>query len=555
MISEKSKSITKKISKQVCEQLLWQAYMAFSLGFMNESGKYLTHDGKEVEIIKDNETNIFWMSISINGTKHIVCEKKDNYFAVVCNINGEMQLLHPLSLEEVEDTDYFIKETKSLIEELMEYMNIGLIKPNEKKFDLAIDFSWFYDNLPRSDSRRKRAVIVPAINRLFSMTQSVALKDADYVLFTHPWVSVVDRSEECIEQLHYIDKNRKMGAKIIVLGSATNAAQPLGDSIKDIIYLDGNYVKKLGEMFDIPLEEKYVHYNVETGVLEIFPVTGCLRSCSFCLSSQKKRHFSSVPLEKIKEELDHFQKDFPDSLNTIEFFAQNLTEYGIDLSHKQEFPALLRLVASYPEVKEIYLSYGLTISEMKQPILEAILENKEKIKKIGLHFETGSNNLLSLIKKGHTKESAIALINTLRQEIPDITIYSTMMIGLPTETLVDVDETVDLIRKTEIDGILCNYYIHSDKNNMANMPQLSVNQKKRHFEYMIAKLEKEEFTHPLQIQLQGQPLRSKPGERIEEVGRGPIVAYNFGNQENRSKFIPSTKRISLSKKKGKQENS
>ena len=211
---------------------------------------------------------------------------------------------------------------------------------------------------------------------------------------------------------------------------------------------------------------------------------------------------------------------------------------------------MLRLVASYPEVEEIKLLYGLTIAELKSPLLEAIIENKEKIKTISLHFETGSNRLLTLVRKGHAKESAIELINIIRQEIPGIAIFSTMMIGLPTETLDDVDETVDLIRRTQIDGILCNY---SPNHAIANLPQVSGNQKRRHLAYLINQLEQAGISHPLQIQLQGRAPDGIPGAQISMKGAEKFSVYNFGNQLNRKDCIPPTQSLTLVTKAQKTE--
>ena len=525
----------KQSSEQFFNFLFSRAFNALNLGLMNDSGIYFTYDGKEVRITKDMDKKIFSIYIGDKEKPYIAGNKKDGFFNIYLNINDEIHPLHPLHLKTLENVDAFFAEAGKSIEQLEHYIDIGLLKASDKKLNYSINFDNFYNNLPYSSSRRKRAVIVPAINRLFNMTDEAELENADYILFSHPWGAVADKSEDCISQLKHIDMHRKNGAVILAVGSATNAQSQIGSSIKNIIYMEGNYVEQLGKMFDVQLEEKPIHYNLKTGVLELFPATGCLRNCAFCWSSHKKRDFRSVHLEEIKKKLDKFKSEFPEALNTIEFFAENLAEYGIDLTKKQEFPELLKLVASYPEVKEIRLPYGLTISEMKPQLLGAILENKTKITRIGLHFETGSDRLLTLVKKGHTKERAIELMNTIRQEMPSVIMLSALIIGLPTETFEDVDESVDLIKRTQIDGIICNLFRYSPYAKAAALPQVSGNQKLRHFEYLISELEKANLSYPLQIQYQGPPLRNG-AVKLKEFPNS--TAYNFGNPGSQSRYIP-----------------
>lgn len=130
-------------------------------------------------------------------------------------------------------------------------------------------------------------------------------------------------------------------------------------------------------------------------------------------------------------------------MTTICLRAENLTEYGIDIYGKQRLQDLIKLIDSYEEVKYILLfPIGLSICEITDEILDAICNIKKIVPNIALNLEVGSNRLLKLIEKNHTRERAIHIFKELRKAHPNTYISTSIMIGFPTETLTDIYDVI-----------------------------------------------------------------------------------------------------------------
>ena len=218
--------------------------------------------------------------------------------------------------------------------------------------------------------------------------------------------------------------------------------------------------------------------------LNIWPVDGCLQKCAFCRRSYMEIKFESIPLDVIKENLDFLKKVAPEKLRTISLRAENLTEYGFDIYGNQKLDELLNLINSYDEVENIEFPIGLSIGEITSEILDALCKCKN-INLIAMNLEVGSNRMLKFIGKKHTRESAIQIFQKIKKYHPKAQIYTTVMIGLPTEELIDIYELADLIIKAEPNNVLCNFYGIAPRQPLAKFPQLSETLREYHLKILM----------------------------------------------------------------------
>lgn len=370
----------------------------------------------------------------------------------------------------------------------MNYNNIGIAKrrqmlfkvknvsPENSRFKINADFLKM--NLYWA-SECYRELMVSYIHMLPLLEDTVSFENADYILYEHPYARSEDMSYKVVEQLNWISKNRKEGAEIIVVGKAANAEQLLNGSIENITFWGDHFTEKLGKKFGLDIKEQYFVWDDEQWTLSIWPVNGCLRKCGFCRRTYMHIPFESLSLEVIKENLDYYKENEPEKMFNINLRAENLTEYGIDIYGVQKLHELIDLLNSYEEIERIYIPIGIAICEITPEILDALCRCK-KIVHIALNMETGSNRLLNLIGKDHTREQAIYVYQRLREAIPNLWIDSMIMIGLPTETVTDIMELADLIEKTQPNWIGCVHYQWAPRQAIANLPQLSENIKDYH---------------------------------------------------------------------------
>ena len=89
-----------------------------------------------------------------------------------------------------------------------------------------------------------------------------------------------------------------------------------------------------------------------------------------------------------------------------------------------------------------------------------------------MNIEAGTNRLLIVINKKHTVERAKEVAFALREANPKIMLYTTVMYGLPTETLDDIYALADVLTDIYFDSLFINQYINNEGQSLAKLPQL-----------------------------------------------------------------------------------
>ena len=352
-------------------------------------------------------------------------------------------------------------------------------KPESVQFKINADYVKFY-----SQDECYRELMVSYFPMLPLLENTVTLEEADYILYMHLYARCEDMSEWVVQQLTKLASLRKEGAEIIVVGKAANAEKLLNGSIENITFWGDHFTEKLGQKFGIDIKEQYFVYDDIEEHLAIWPVDGCLQKCKFCRRSYMDIKFESLSLEIIEENLNAIKEKHPEHLTTISLRAENLTEYGIDVYGKPMLHKLIELIDSYDEVKNIEFPIGLSIGEITPEILDSLC-NSKKITLLYANLEAGSDRLLKLIGKKHTREQAIYVFTKIRESHPDIEIHSTVMLGLPTETVSDILALAHLVGKAQPDRILANHYIMSPNHPLSKFPQITDSQREYHLKMFL----------------------------------------------------------------------
>ncbi len=370
-----------------------------------------------------------------------------------------------------------VKENNRKLVTFKPYDNLG-------KYKINADYLKFY---AREECYRE--LMVSYYPMLPLLEHTVPFKEADYILYMHMYARCEEYSEFVVKQLKYIAKTRKKGAEIIVVGKAANAEKILNGSISNITFWGDHFTEKLGKKFGINICENYFVYDDHARHLAIWPVNGCLNKCKFCRRSYMDIKFESLSLETIKIYLDFIQLTSPEQMKKISLRAENITEYGIDIYGKPMLHELIKLVESYREVVEIEIKIGLCIGEITDEILESIC-NSKKITNIYMNIETGSERLLKLIGKKHSCNQVRYIFSKIHELNPRINIFTTIMIGLPTEDMGDILDTAKLILEVRPYYIHCNYFICSQNSPLAKYPKLSHKCREYHLKSLIHYLRK-----------------------------------------------------------------
>lgn len=193
-------------------------------------------------------------------------------------------------------------------------------------------------------------------------------------------------------------------------------------------------------------------------VVAIIPIAdGCLENCTFCIDRLTRGTLVSGEPDRILREaeaaISHGAKE-------IHLVAQDVAAYGIDTGMR--LPALLRKLALLSGDYKIKL--GAMNPANVLPILNDLvlaLNHPKMYRFIDLPLQSGSNKILSEMKRGYTLEQYRNIISEFRKRYSNIAISTDVLIGFPGETDEDFGKTVGAINDIKPDAI--NIYQYSTR--------------------------------------------------------------------------------------------
>ena len=176
---------------------------------------------------------------------------------------------------------------------------------------------------------------------------------------------------------------------------------------------------------------------------------GCDRTCSFCAIPLIKGKHRSRPMESIVAECKYLAQK---GTKEIILIAQDLSYYGIDISKKHLLADLVERISEIEGIEWIRMHY-LYPAKFPFDVLEVMKKNPKVCKYIDLALQHVSDNQLSLMKRNFTKDKTINLIKTIKKEVPEIALRTTMLVGHPGETEKDFDELITFIKDVKFDRL------------------------------------------------------------------------------------------------------
>jgi len=176
---------------------------------------------------------------------------------------------------------------------------------------------------------------------------------------------------------------------------------------------------------------------------------GCNKYCSFCVVPHTRGNEISRPLEDIINEA----KDLASKgVVEISLLGQNVNSYrdsklktkGLGLSN------LIREISLIQGIERISFTTSHPF-EFGQDLINIYEEVPELISYVHLPVQSGSNEILKLMRRRHTREDYFEIIDKLRSARPGISFSSDFIVGFPGETDKDFQDTLDLVDKVGYD--------------------------------------------------------------------------------------------------------
>ena len=181
---------------------------------------------------------------------------------------------------------------------------------------------------------------------------------------------------------------------------------------------------------------------------------GCNNFCTFCAIPYIRGRFTSRKIEDILEEAKLLANKGYKELIII---AQDTSKYGVDIYKKSMLAELLHKISKIEGIKWIRFlyTYPETITE---DLIQEVKNNDKICKYFDIPMQHISNSILKKMNRKSTGESIRKLITKLREEIPNVVIRSTLMVGFPGETEEDFEELYEFVKWAKLDKLGCFTY-------------------------------------------------------------------------------------------------
>ena len=176
---------------------------------------------------------------------------------------------------------------------------------------------------------------------------------------------------------------------------------------------------------------------------------GCDHPCSFCAIPLMRGKHRSTPIDTLVKQA---QSLVSQGAKEIVLVAQDLTFYGLDTTGERKLADLLRALSDESGADWIRCMYAYP-SKFPTDILPVIRERKNICSYIDMPMQHASDNVLKSMRRGITRRTTEALLDNIRNEVPDVTLRSTFIIGYPNETEADIEELMSFLDKQQLDRV------------------------------------------------------------------------------------------------------
>lgn len=181
---------------------------------------------------------------------------------------------------------------------------------------------------------------------------------------------------------------------------------------------------------------------------------GCNNFCTYCIVPYVRgRERSRTPGNILSEIKDLVAE----GVTEVTLLGQNVNSYGKDLEEKIDFSDLLAMVNDIEGLKRIRFVTSHP-KDFSDKLIKTMATCSKVCHQLHLPFQAGSDAVLKDMNRGYTKEEYLNKINRLKAAIPDIALSTDVIVGFPTETTDDFEQTLDVLKEVEFDNIFSFIY-------------------------------------------------------------------------------------------------
>ncbi|MFZ9213016.1 MAG: tRNA (N6-isopentenyl adenosine(37)-C2)-methylthiotransferase MiaB [Candidatus Nanopelagicales bacterium] len=193
---------------------------------------------------------------------------------------------------------------------------------------------------------------------------------------------------------------------------------------------------------------------------------GCNNTCTFCIVPSLRGKEKD---RKAGEILDEIKTLVNQGVLEVMLLGQNVNSYGVEFGDKFAFGKLLRACGEIEGLERVrFISPH--PKDFTDDVISAMAETKNVMPHLHMPLQSGSDKVLSDMKRSYRTTKYLTILDKVRNEIPDAAITTDIIVGFPGETEEDFQQTIDLVRQAKFASAFTYQYSKRPGTPAAQMP-------------------------------------------------------------------------------------
>jgi len=253
-----------------------------------------------------------------------------------------------------------------------------------------------------------------------------------------------------------LEKLRNQHKKVVIAGCI---AQAMPEKLPEFSKIGTDQLDAIADVVDETLNGNIVSVLVQeqknkllmptkraNPLLEIIPIsTGCMGSCTYCITKKARPQFYSHPVEDI---LKRAKKAVQEGVKEIYLTSPDNGCWGFDM--KSNLAELVEKVSAIEG--DFMIRVGMAnpnhILKYINKLIE-VFKHPKVYKFIHIPVQSGNNYVLEDMNRSYQVEDYYHIVDKIKKEIPDMTISTDIIVGYPTETEAFFKDSIKLIKETK----------------------------------------------------------------------------------------------------------
>ena len=293
-------------------------------------------------------------------------------------------------------------------------------------------------------------------------------RDAD-VIVINTCCFIHDAKEESIQNILEMAELKKEGRLKALIVTGCLAQRYKEEIIEEIPEVDAVLgTTSYDKILDAIDEALKGHHHVEMADIDALPYVdtkrlvttgghfaylkiaeGCDKHCTYCIIPKIRGNFRSVPMERLIKEAEELAEQ---GVKELILVAQETTLYGKDIYGEKSLHKLLKELCKIAGIRWIRILYCYP-EEITDELIQVMKEEKKICHYLDLPIQHASDEILKRMGRRTSKAQLKEIIGKLREEIPDITLRTTLITGFPGETEEQHEELMEFVDEMEFDRL------------------------------------------------------------------------------------------------------